>query len=128
MIARFYIGYILSDRFDHTGAFMTQNTGAGDGIQAFDEMQITVADAGIDRAHQHFPPRRLINFNFLNSQGLMGRPHYRSFRFHHSRLPMVICIVSNIGQSKGQAMPLFDDNAVSARYPRMPLPIPIRSC
>ena len=87
MIALLHIGDVLAYFLDHASALMAQHAGAGDGIQPLDEMQITVADAGEDGADKNLAPGRFVDLDFLDGQGLVRRPHHRSFRFHCVLLP-----------------------------------------
>jgi len=60
---------------------MAENGGCRVGIQAFHEMQVRVAKAGIRRAQQDLAPLRPFNLDLLDGQRLVGRVEDRCSHF-----------------------------------------------
>ena len=88
MIADPQRGDIGADRLDHAGAFMAQHerTIEREAPVAIDHVQVAVADAGGDSAHQHLAAPWLVDLHLLDGQRFVHLAEDGSGHFHNGRL------------------------------------------
>ena len=67
------VGDVVADRLDDAGAFVAQHERPveREAAEAVDHVQIAVADAGGDGAHQHLAAARLVDVDRLDGQRLV---------------------------------------------------------
>ena len=84
VIAWLDVGDVLADRLDHAGRLVAQHAWRGERIQALDEMQVGVTQAGVGGAHQHLAAlqRRVLHVldgerlvRLVEDSGLHGSLH-----------------------------------------------------
>jgi len=87
MIARAHRGDVGADRFDDAGAFMAQHERAiqGEAAIAVHDMQIAVADAGGNGAHQHLAGARRVDVDGLDGERFVDLAKYRGVDLHAAR-------------------------------------------
>ena len=79
VIARLELAHLEAYLFHDPGGLVAQDGGGGEGIEAVDEVQVAVADAGGDGAHEHLATHGLVDVDFLDRQGLMRAMEHGSF-------------------------------------------------
>ena len=71
MVARLDVGDVITDCLDHTGRLVAKHARGGKRIQALDEMQIGVAEAGIGGTHQHLAALQRRMLHVLDGEWLV---------------------------------------------------------
>ena len=59
------------DLLDDPGRLVAEDGGRGERVEAVDEVEVAVADAGGDGAHQHLAPDGLVDVDVLDGERLM---------------------------------------------------------
>ena len=72
MVTGLEVGHVLADGFHHTRRLMAQHGGQRIGVQAVDEVQVAVAQAGGGGADQHLAAARLRDVDVLDGHRLVG--------------------------------------------------------
>ena len=72
MVAGLHVIDGLAHFLDDSGGFMAEDRGRGKGIVAVDEVQVAMANAAGDGAHQDFAILRLVDLDVLDNQRLIG--------------------------------------------------------
>src|SRR5207248_641449 len=88
MIARPHGRHVGADRLDDAGALMSEHDRPveREAADAVDDMQIAVADAGRDGAHEHLAPQRLVHIDRFDRQEFMHFAENGGFDLHSSLL------------------------------------------
>src|SRR4051794_18447246 len=88
MVADPQSGDIGAHRLDDAGAFVAEDEGAieREAPEAVDDVQVAVADAGGDAAHQDLTAPRLVHLHLLDGQRLVHLPKDSGGHFHGERL------------------------------------------
>ena len=91
VIADAHGGDVLAHRLDDAGAFMAEQEGAveREAAVAVDHVQIAVADAGGDRAHQDLAAPRLVDVHLLDRQRFVHLAEDRGCHLHGGRPPVI---------------------------------------
>jgi hypothetical protein len=76
VVTRLEIADAFADLLDYAGCFVAEDRWRTVRIETLDEMQIAVADAGRDRAHQDLVILRIIDIDLLDRQRLIGTMKY----------------------------------------------------
>src|SRR5260370_40414449 len=87
VVARLEIGDGLADLLDYPGGLMAEDRGPGQRIEAFDEMQIAVADARCGGAHEDLVILRIVDVHLLDCQRLIGTMKYGGLHYVCSDSP-----------------------------------------
>ena len=84
MVADAQRGDIGTHRLDHTGTLVAQDEGAieWEASRPVHHMQVAVAHAGGDGAHQHLASPRPVEFHLLDGQRFMHLAEDGGGRFH----------------------------------------------
>ena len=72
MIAGLELRDVRADRLDDAGGLVAEDRRRRERIVAVDEVQVAVAHAAGDRAHEHLAPDGLVDLDVLDRQGLVG--------------------------------------------------------
>ena len=89
-------GDIVAHRLDDAGALVAQHERAihREAAVAVDHVQVAVADAGGDGAHQHLAAPRLVDVDLLDGQRLVHLAEDGSGHFHGGRLMCGVSILT----------------------------------
>ncbi len=63
---------LRADRLDDAGRLVAEDRRRRERVVAVDEVQVAVADAAGDGAHEHLAPDGLLDLDVLDRQGLVG--------------------------------------------------------
>ena len=70
---------LQADLLDDPRRLVAEDGGRGEGVEAVDEVQVAVADAGGDDAHEHLAARGLVDVDVLDRERLIGPVEHGSF-------------------------------------------------
>ena len=84
MVADAHAGDVGADRLDHPGALVTEHDRPVErpASDAVDDVQVAVADAGGDGAHQHLARHRPVEVDGLDGQRVVRLAEDRGFDLH----------------------------------------------
>ena len=72
VIARLELCDVRADRFDDAGGLVAEDRGGREGIEPVDEVEVAVAHATRDRAHEDLAPDRLRDVDVLDGERFLG--------------------------------------------------------
>ena len=84
MVAGLHVVHGLAHFLDDSGGFMAQHGRSGKRVVAVDEVQVAMANAARDGAHQDFAIQRLVDLDVFDNQRLLGTIEYGGL---HRRSP-----------------------------------------
>ena len=73
MIAGLHVRHLIANRLDDAGSLVPKDGGCGHGVEPIDEVEVAVADAAGDGAHEDLARHRLIDLHFLDRERLVRR-------------------------------------------------------
>ena len=68
-----------ADRLDDAGRLVAEDGGRRERVEAVDEVQVAVADAAGDGAHEHLAPDGLVDVDVLDRERLVGAVEHGGF-------------------------------------------------
>src|SRR6185312_10322213 len=80
VVAGLYIGDLIADRLHDTRGLVAEDRRRWHRVKAIDKVQVTVANPGGDRPHEHFMGERLVDVDRFNGEWLMGTVEHCSFQ------------------------------------------------
>ncbi len=118
MIAGLHVGYLFADFFDDSGGLVAEHRGRRVRVETVNEMQVAMAYAAGDGLDQDFAVLRLVEFDVVDTERLIGPVENGGFHSDCS-LSVAIVLAARAGNEKRKAKNGKRETSCAARL-RLP--------